>query len=900
VPAPRTQSTPDQPLVWLLFLDRAGVGADLAARLAAQGQGVVTVEVGRGYQQTGTHAFRLAPDRPEDYDALVQALAQAGQMPDRIVHLWPVTAKPRQPSAVQWDDETQALGFYSLLYLAQALNRQELDKTVELAVVANGLVDVRGDEPLDPAKATLAGISRVIPQEVAGLRCRVIDVDLSTTHGGAIRRLGEHLVGEVMLPVGEPAVAYRGAQRWVQSYAPLRLPAPVQGTAAFRAQGVYLITGGLGEVSYALATYLAEHFQARLVLTARSTLPPRGEWAGWLAGHPEHDGTSRRIRRVQALEEMGAEVVVASADVADARQMHGIVEQTYARFGALHGVIHAAGTVAGTRLAELDREQCELQFHAKGRGLAVLAQVLRESKAVQEHPLDFCLVTSSLSTVLGGLGYAAYAAANAYMDAFVHRHNRDSDRPWTAVDWDAWHFAAPDPAASHLSSLTELAMTPAEGVETLARILAAAPGSQVVVSTGDLEARLDQWVRLDAAAMSGGAAQAAQAIYQVRADGQEYVAPRNASEEALAKIWGNLLGIQEVGIHDSFFDLGGSSLVAVRLFDQIERRFGVKLPLATLFDAPTVAQQAALLGEVDLPVRQTPKAAQGWSPLVTIQPQGTRPPLFCVHAAGGNVLIYRDLARHLGQDQPVYGLQAQGLDGKQPVLGRVEEMAALYVREIQMVQPHGPYLLAGYCMGGTVALEMAQQLAAAGEKVVFLGLFETYNWRNMQLSSLGDAVVFFYQKLEFHLRNFMQLNREGKKTFFDEKLKVAQSRKQVVAGMILARLGWLRGRYAVADLLPAKVWEVNDQAALDYVPRLYAGKITHFRPAKEYRCHMGPALGWDPWAAEVETHRVAAYPAGMLVEPFVAGLAEHVQDCIERALAEVQAKPAASEPVAAA
>jgi thioesterase domain-containing protein len=310
--------------------------------------------------------------------------------------------------------------------------------------------------------------------------------------------------------------------------------------------------------------------------------------------------------------------------------------------------------------------------------------------------------------------------------------------------------------------------------------------------------------------------------------------------------------------------------------------------LASLFEAPTVAQQAELLADVDVeaPVQHMPKVVKGWSPLVAIQSNGTRPPLYCVHPAGGNVLLYHDLSRHLGPNQPLYGLQAQGLDGKQPILERVEEMAELYVNEIRTMQPHGPYYLGGYCMGGTVALEMAQQFRAAGEEVAFLGLFETYNWRNMQVDSRIDVAIFLYQKLEFHLRNFMQLDREGKKTFFDEKLKVAQSRKQVFTGMLLSRLGRLGGRYAVADLLPAKLWEVNDQAAVDYVPRMYEGKVTHFRPAKEYRCHLGPALGWDQLAAQVETHRVAAYPAGMLVSPFVAGLAEIVRDCIDRAIPE--------------
>jgi thioesterase domain-containing protein/NAD(P)-dependent dehydrogenase (short-subunit alcohol dehydrogenase family)/acyl carrier protein len=732
----------------------------------------------------------------------------------------------------------------------------------------------------------------VIPQESARLRCRNIDIAPPSGRKDAAVLLGEQLLPELWLPQGDAVVAYRGMHRWVQSYVVASLPAPDAESAAFRPQGTYLITGGLGEIGLLLASYLAQHFQAKLVLTARSSLPPRQEWAEWLARQPEENGTSRRIRQIMALEEVGAEVLVVSADVADFRQMQDALDQAHARFGRLHGVIHAAGIVAGTRLNELDREQCEAQFHAKGRGLVVLAKVLDKAKYLQNNALDFCLVTSSLSTVLGGLGYAAYAAANAYMDAFVHAQNRRQASRWTAVNWDAWHFAAPVQSGGRLSNLAELAMTQVEGVETFARVLSAAPGNQVVVSTGELQVRLDQWVRMEKADEATSPAAAVHTLHLARAAGKEYVAPRNAGEEALADIWRNLLGVQELGVHDDYFDLGGSSLVAVRLFDQIERKFGVKLPLATLFDAPTIAQLAEVLSDVDVALPQTPKAAKGWSPLVAIQPKGTRPPLFCVHAAGGNVLLYHDLARYLGQDQPVYGVQAQGLDGKLPILERVEEMAEVYVREIKLVQPHGPYLIAGYCMGGTVALEMAQQLVAKGEEVAFLALFETYNWRNMRLDTWGEKLIFLAQKLGFHIGNFLQLDQKGRKTFLDEKIKVAKSRREVALGTLLSKLGRLAEAHTGTDLLPTKVWETNDLAALEYVPGRYPGKITHFRPAKEYRCHIGPALGWEALAQEVEVQRVPVYPAGMLVDPFVAELAACVRDCIDRGL---KAKDDASE-----
>jgi acyl carrier protein len=177
----------------------------------------------------------------------------------------------------------------------------------------------------------------------------------------------------------------------------------------------------------------------------------------------------------------------------------------------------------------------------------------------------------------------------------------------------------------------------------------------------------------------------------------------------LTAIWKEILLIDSVGEDESFFDLGGDSALAVHLFTEIDKSFNVKLPLATLFEAQTIQQLAAIL--------RSQAAPAGWSSLVVVQSEGSRPNFFCVHGAGGNILIYRDLVKHLGTDQPFYGLQSQGLDGKGNLQTKVEDMARIYLQEVRRVQPRGPYFLGGYCMGGTVAYEMAQQLTAQGESV---------------------------------------------------------------------------------------------------------------------------------------------------------------------------------------
>ncbi|NJN82946.1 MAG: amino acid adenylation domain-containing protein [Caldilineaceae bacterium] len=346
------------------------------------------------------------------------------------------------------------------------------------------------------------------------------------------------------------------------------------------------------------------------------------------------------------------------------------------------------------------------------------------------------------------------------------------------------------------------------------------------------------------------------------------VAPRDALELQLAKMWETILGRKPIGIRDNFFELGGHSLLAVRLFAQIEERFGKTLSLATLFQAPTVEQLADILRQEHW---QPP-----WTSLVAIQPGGSKPPFFCVHGGDGNILYYRDLSRHLGPDQPFYGLQAQGLDGRHPPHTEIGEMAAHYVHEIRSLQPEGPYYLGGYCTGGTLAFEMAQQLHAQGEEVGLLALFDTQNWAGASEHVPQEAVRFQWQRFEFLWGNFAILSGKERKAYIARKLNILKRR---------LRLWWMDLRSGGAYRY--QLIEVNDGALRRYRPAKYEGRITYFRPVKVFSRYDTPQAEWRDLAEEgVDRHDFRVYPGAMIEEPFVAELAEE----LERCLAEVQGK----------
>jgi phthiocerol/phenolphthiocerol synthesis type-I polyketide synthase E len=353
--------------------------------------------------------------------------------------------------------------------------------------------------------------------------------------------------------------------------------------------------------------------------------------------------------------------------------------------------------------------------------------------------------------------------------------------------------------------------------------------------------------------------------------------PTGDTEKQLTAIWEELLGVAPIAPDQNYFDLGGDSSLAVHLFVQIEKTFNLKLPIFTLFEAPTIAELSQVLRRDSAPA--------GWSPLVAIQPDGSRPPFFCMHGAGGNVLIYRELSKLLGNDQPFYGLQSQGLDGEAPPLTKIEDMAALYVKEIRRVRPSGPYLVGGYCLGGTIAYEVAQQLRALGQEVSLLALFDTTDWSKIPKVNVWNTSYMACEKFLFHVRNFFKLDSKGRSDFLAEKLQAIRNRIPVWKGIMHSKFSGSANGTASESIVLATIWKTNDQACFDYKPKAYAGRLTNFRPIKQYSLFDQPAAKWDTLAeAGQEIVVLPVYPAGMLNEPFVQHLASALRKSIDSAL----------------
>ncbi|GMU95632.1 amino acid adenylation domain-containing protein [Ignavibacterium album] len=343
-------------------------------------------------------------------------------------------------------------------------------------------------------------------------------------------------------------------------------------------------------------------------------------------------------------------------------------------------------------------------------------------------------------------------------------------------------------------------------------------------------------------------------------------------QRTLVKIWEDLLGISGIGIDDNFFELGGHSILAAQMLAEFEKATGKKIPLASMFTSQTIRQLSDTI--------ETSKPKLSWNPLVEIKKGNDKyPPLFLIHGAEGNVLLYRDLANRLNSELTVYGIQARGLSGKEYFHISIKEMAKDYVEIIRSVQPKGPYNIGGYCMGGTVAFEMAQQLSAAGEQVQNVFLLETYNAClldpvELESNRLNDRI----QNVKFHIENIRNLHGKDRINFIQSKARTALKRTSARISKITSVIFAQSDDDRVPEHIFLSLRDANDKAQAEYSPEVFNGKVVLLRPKVSFSTEPDPDFGWRDFVSGIlRVHNLDVAPRGMLTEPFVKKTAEIIE-----------------------
>ena len=585
---------------WLVFQAKLGLGDRFTEKLTNAEHQVITVTEGSDFTINSDRDFTISAQQPDHYQQLVEHLFEQDLIPDKIIYSWESSVGAFRPSgstvcssrgtlsAVAHGGNPRPRQFLQvgepaqrtvsqdraasppqlshetpLQYIVQALGKQQLSNPIQINVIISNLYDIIGTEQIDLNQAFISGIAKVINQEYPQIRCRLIDSGIET------EAPINSLLSEILTADPSSAIAYRNDRRWQQIYQPY----PLENTnSRLQQEGIYLIFGSITQgLGLVFARYLVKKFQAKLILIG--------------------DKSDRK-----AWQDLDIDCLSIEVDINNQQEVAKAIAKAEESVGKLDGVFYSTPMTnknSASLIAEINSSHWEYNYQTKINPLQTLAQCLSSKK------LDFVLVQSSLSSILGGLGLSAYASANCYLDAFVEQQNNQVNNltPWFSVNWDACLTEEEQQNNTGIgASLAEFSLTPQEVGEATEKILAMASASQVIVSKGELQARIDRWLK-STPQKSDNQAKINNIQQHSRPNlTNEYVAPRNETEIAIAEIWQQVLGIDRVGIHDSFFELGGHSLLAIQTISRLREKFQIELPMSSILsDTPTVANLAATI-----------------------------------------------------------------------------------------------------------------------------------------------------------------------------------------------------------------------------------------------------------------------------------------------------------------
>ncbi|MBT8337987.1 MAG: SDR family NAD(P)-dependent oxidoreductase, partial [Gemmatimonadetes bacterium] len=424
-PLPRPGALEDGVLV---LVDGGAAGQDLVARLEAAGTSPVVVRVGPAFE-VGTDGVAVRPDHHDDWVRLWSWLAtdEGGGLPGTVVHAWCLTASGDADASPA---SREARAFWAPVHMVRALEELHPGHELQWVTIASGSLAASPGEG-SPEHALLQGPTRVVPREIPTISTRLIDPGVLPEQPAARRAIVSRLVDELRGSDPRVRIGYRGLERLEPSFIPVPLddPGPIDGLAD---HATVLITGGLGGIALSLARSMAERRPLRFVLLGRAGLPPRDQWSDWAARHPDDVKTGRAIREVRAIEALGSTVDVRAADVTDTAAMTRLVSDVREASGGLDAVVHAAGVLDDGPLLGREADRMRAVLGAKVAGARAL------DAAVGDTPLEFFVVFSSVSAVLGAAGQTDYAAANAFLGAFARERERRTGQRTVSVGWGAW------------------------------------------------------------------------------------------------------------------------------------------------------------------------------------------------------------------------------------------------------------------------------------------------------------------------------------------------------------------------------------------------------------------------------------------------------------------------------
>jgi acyl-CoA synthetase (AMP-forming)/AMP-acid ligase II/thioesterase domain-containing protein/acyl carrier protein/NADP-dependent 3-hydroxy acid dehydrogenase YdfG len=913
----------------LIFIDELGLGRAISQELSNDDQQFIIVKVGKKFKKVSNSHYSINPAKSEQYGELMQALKDESVSISKIFHLWTYSELVEHhcydTQKINLDLER---GIYSFLFLVRSLEKAAIEGDLDLFVISSHSQAVFDDEPLMPAKASMLGLIKSVSKEIRGLNCSHIDIpshfDRETAH---------NILKESSTKLCDQEISYRNKQRFTPYLQKIDFDRELRDGVPLKRDGFYMISGGLGGIGIELARYLLEQYRTKVLLLGRTPLPELEN----LNFSPQCESAPEKIQQYLELKKLSGEIKYQSLDICDASHLQEVVKQVERLWQVpLSGVIHLAGTYEENPLIEETQESLASVLQPKVFGTFALYQLLKD------RPNCLFVQFSSVTGFFGGSTIGAYTAANCFQNSFSHFLKRIHPGKTYCFNWSTWQdtgMSQNSLADEALAARGYRQLSVKQGINAFLTGLGLnLPALYIGLDSNNLSIRQSMQAppyelkSLTAFVKTKNNAQPDMrsiadvkdryqtvsacnvrvlkempvtetgeidrpALRSLRSTNQNIKkAPSSEIELKLAKIWKKLLCVDSVGIEDNFFALGGSSLLGVQLISQLEEQFGLKLPPSVLFEAPTIARQAQLFQKnARLHQAINPDADNPESSVILLKPGTTDTPLFFAPGGGAvdvDFLMYAHLFQSLDAEQSVYVLEARSFDREGNRYTRVEDMAKDYAEQIQCIQPEGPYILGGECIGGVLALEIARQLQARGQLIALVAMLDsglplpdTYGRHliRSQYKTVKRKLGYYLRKLKkMHLASRPEASPEG-----STNLPPVHSDLEAIQESVL------QGRKGY------NLKEKNFRSFLMFChrPQSYEGRISllinearyHERYTEKtgpdwtnYRYKNDPSLGWNRVVKNgVETQPVPGNH-NTYIREFARDTARVLQSCIDR------------------
>ena len=870
---------------WLV-LPGSGLTADAIQQVLTESVDsldVISVVAAERYAKLSDNEYEICPDQFEDYQTLLQDV-QAEKTLAGVIHGWTVSDSSAAKQTDNPDDFwiQQQTSTISLAWLSKAIGEVVVERAVTINILTQGVADIDPAVRPQAANHCFIGAAAVIQKEYRAIHTKVIDLGSNVSTAMTQPMLGKLLVSQLH----EPLLALDRGNWWKQDYDRVALSADT--TARVENGSTIVCTGGLGGLARNMALQLASQFEnLKVVLLARNVLPPEDQWEQILSD-PQETQSSELQQRIADYRQLKSlcDVSIIQCDVSESQQLVAALQQCNKRFGKIDLLLHTAGVLKDGVVATKTWEQLKPVLAAKSFAAEVCCQYIRQTP----DAIGSLVLFSSIASDIGLFGQFAYSAANNYLDGLCRqmKHDPAGGARVFSVNWPAFRDVGMAVRSQvDLSSdaalqreIAENSFTVIEGTEALIATVNNPIHPRVVLSKQSFSDRIK-------IGLEDGRSVTLRLQSEMEAssngDGSASV------EDQMLGIWRQQFGNDQLTLDEDYFELGGDSLMAVGMIAQVETVFGKMVPISHLINSPTPRKLIRKLGlvndQTETSTEQTDSQEQELPAAVVClkQSESTLPPLMLLHGADGAVMFYREFANRLETQSTVYGLESPMLsDAEFEVPDSVEQLAVGYVERIRMLQPQGPYRIAGYSFGGVLAYEVAKQLEVGGDKVETLILYDIGNPALLEHNGAIERLKMFWddqEKRSTSKKLFSLTKRIGKAIKDRTTVEVEHRVSKIASPAVLDTNFW---RHKRAREQHMSLEESYVPKAIDCPVRVVAatGNSSKFR--------IDENMGWSEVAADLRIENAE----GSHLELFETQYVGRLVQLTEKFLGELDNQPA--------